>query len=706
MDHAFLTSRIDPHGRIVRFIYDNDAINAVKLRHVVDVDGRTNTLTYANSSYPLQVTGVEDPFGNSASISYDHNGLLTNITDVVGLSSAVGYDGQGWITNLITPYGTTRFEHFTNFTGWPNEFGIYGDYYNNASLPVRAIRVVDPEYRTNVYMLKQDCRRIWTNYLEYPDPQYGEPFLDDEWADWATYPLEPYEDSLFDSRFDLSTPYWRNSFHWGPIQSSSLPGDLTAFSATDFLRARMRHWLHEEPWVIGQFLSVEREPSPDGSMPGQTTWYAYRFTKPGTYSQPPFAPVEPIPSIIARVLPDSTSAYTWFDRDEWGRATNIVSTYSTGFGQTPLTRTNSYIYSADGIDLLFEIGPDGHTNRSYVYDANHNLLRMTNAFGGVHFYTYDMQGLLTSRRTPAGLTTTNIYFSSGWYTNWVAATVDLEIGRTNSFTYENNLVRTHTDERGLTITNTWDALNRLRRVDYPDGTFVTNSYERLDLVRTVDRLGYPTSFTYDSVRRMIAKTNALGHFTLYQYCACAGLESMRDAEGNYTTYGYDSAGRHVQTTLPGLFVVRYNRNLLGQITNVTDSSGLNVTNWYNNQGLLYASSNGFGRVKEIAYDLEDRATNSIDANGIALKMSYDPAGRLRTRTYPDSGIERFGYSERGLIAYTNQIGMTNFYAYDAAGRKTFETNANWEVTQFRYDPSGNLTNLIDGRNQKHLLEIR
>ena len=59
-----------------------------------------------------------------------------------------------------------------------------------------------------------------------------------------------------------------------------------------------------------------------------------------------------------------------------------------------------------------------------------------------------------------------------------------------------------------------------------------------------------------------------------------------------------------------------------------------------------------------------------------MAMTYDLLGRLRTRTYPDSGVEKFGYSASGLIAYTNQIGLSNFFVYDAAARKIFETNAN------------------------------
>src|SRR5438128_761765 len=113
--------------------------------------------------------------------------------------------------------------------------------------------------------------------------------------------------------------------------------------------------------------------------------------------------------------------------------------------------------------------------------------------------------------------------------------------------------------------------------------------------------------------------------------------------------------------------------------------------------MLVAVSNAFGRVQTIVCDLNDRTTNSVDANGVTITNIFDKLGRLLSRGYPDGGVEKFGYSAAGLIAHTNQLGFTNFYAYDAAGRKTFETNANREITQFQYDSSGNLTNLLDGK---------
>jgi YD repeat-containing protein len=101
------------------------------------------------------------------------------------------------------------------------------------------------------------------------------------------------------------------------------------------------------------------------------------------------------------------------------------------------------------------------------------------------------------------------------------------------------------DERGLTTTNTYDALNRLTCTVYPDGTYLSNIYTKLDLSASRDRLGNWTYFGYDALRRQTALTNALGQVTLTTYCGCGSPATISNALG-VTTYIYDNAGRLTQ----------------------------------------------------------------------------------------------------------------------------------------------------------------
>ena len=148
---------------------------------------------------------------------------------------------------------------------------------------------------------------------------------------------------------------------------------------------------------------------------------------------------------------------------------------------------------------------------------------------------------------------------------------------------------THTDERGLTTTNLYDSLNRLTNSANPLGA-ISYVYNKLDLVQVVDRMGFTTSFAYDAVRRRTAETNALGRATLYNYCSCGALDSIQDAAGNFTYFTYDNAGRlHPDRLSRRLYHTNFNYDLLGELTNTTDSAGVSITNWFNNQGQLYAS---------------------------------------------------------------------------------------------------------------------
>jgi RHS repeat-associated protein len=114
-----------------------------------------------------------------------------------------------------------------------------------------------------------------------------------------------------------------------------------------------------------------------------------------------------------------------------------------------------------------------------------------------------------------------------------------------------------------------------------------------------------------------------------------------------------------------------------------------------------AVNNAFGQAQSMAYDILDRVTNSVDANSVAINTTYDNLDRPLTRTYPDTGVERFGYTLNvgGMTTYTNQLLQGTFYGYDAASRKIVETNANLEVTQFGYSGPGDLLTLTDGKSQ-------
>ncbi|MDB6122328.1 MAG: repeat protein [Pedosphaera sp.] len=660
---AFLTERKNAQSEKISFAYQAYAPSApiVRLQNVIDGDGRTNWVYYnTNNPYSTNlISQIIDAFGRTNSLDYDNAGRLTNITDVAGLSTGLVYDGSNWVTSMTTPYGTTSFQLKET---------VAGNFPPNG----RSALITNPDGGKELF--------LYTN---------SAPGIDSSYSPGEVPSTTPFANTLDNSHLDL-----RNTFYWGPRQYSALSiTNISSFTINDFRKARMQHWLQTGSF-ISQTLSMQRDPSPDsdGTISGQKTWYDYAGKTNAQY-----VGIQTEPLLKAQVLPNGTTSFFRTERNSIGNVVTNISTYSMTSGVA--LRTNTFTYDTSGIDMITARNALGIQTSSNAYNAYHQILTNYNALSEKTTLMYDSSQNLISRAAPNGLITTNIYNSDGLlaatYGYSVISGVPTYFG-TNSYLYTNDLVYAHTDPRGLAITNTWDNLQRLVSVTFPDGTFITNRYKNLDLVYTGDRMGSTNAFGYDAMRRKIAETNSLGNYTLYDYCNCGVLNSVRDAGGNYTYFYHDNLSRLTNAVYADTYSLTNQYNLINQLTNTTDSAGMRFTTWFNNQGLRYAVSNYFGQVSKQLFDVEDRAYNSVDANGVTITNLFDNLNRILVRGYPDGGTEQFFYTTNGLVAYTNQLGQPTLYDYDAMGRKTAETNANLEITRHTYTAANDLRTLSDG----------
>lgn len=82
-------------------------------------------------------------------------------------------------------------------------------------------------------------------------------------------------------------------------------------------------------------------------------------------------------------------------------------------------------------------------------------------------------------------------------------------------------------------------------------------------------------------------------------------------------------------------------------------------------------------------------------------VSYHNLNRPLARSYPDGGVEHWGYTLNvsGATSYTNQIGNAVTYAYDAMARQTNEVYVGVTSNGFTYDGAGDRLTLTDGKSQ-------
>lgn len=201
---------------------------------------------------------------------------------------------------------------------------------------------------------------------------------------------------------------------------------------------------------------------------------------------------------------------------------------------------------------------------------------------------------------------------------WWRANPTLNPGITNSYSYENDRIKSIT-HNGFSYNFGYDSSGNNTTVSAGSQTLITNSYEP----RTSKLLGstygnnQQVSSDYDSLDRVIArKYNGSTRYT-YKY----------DASGNV---GY-------QQDLVNAANYRYVYDISNRLVQVEDSTGNLLSYSYdanNNQSKVSDKVNGTAYETNYAYDKDNKPTsityNRATSNNIS--MGYDALGRLTTNT--------------------------------------------------------------------------
>ncbi len=717
-----LTQRIDPQGRATRLGYEQETSTtpyAFRLRYVVDFDGRTNTFLYSSG---LQLSEIDDPYGRKTKLNYTtlYSGMNvpSSIVDAANMTNSFGYlsvlvtnpiygftssntmvlvgsnvvsGSSGWLSSLTTPYGTTSFHYYEALDSTVTD-----------GVQQRAVSVSEPTGANQLYYYLHNGSSLLSSSETSPTGIPGQTNFDNG--------------SLGGNHSGLN---YRNSIQWGRRQfvnlssgvqanlPSNIPAALANLTAADFLKGRVRNWQWQGDGAsISEMRGSEREPSPDaaGQIEGERTWYNY-----GGKADSATLGSNPQITCTARILPDGTAQYTsynYYDNSPTTAGAGLVSDSEVSYTKPDGTAgvlTNWYHYAANSVDLISVTNSAGQYV-NYSYNGSHQVVAATNALNQVTTLSWDSSTLnLDSVQLPAGKSISLNYNAPATPPTATSAmlqqVVVLPEGRTNTISsYSAGLPATVTDERGVTVNNAWDGLNRLTGTSFPDGSSISNVYSRLDLVGTKDRIGNWTRYAFDGLQHLTFVTNANNAVTSYSWCGCGSLTAILDALNNSTALNYDNQGNLTNVIFPDYSSITWQYDLARRMTNAIDGAGRSVKIGYNNQNLPTAITSANGLIQQTVYDALNRPFIATDANGVTITNQYDALNELLKRTWAGGISEGFGYSAAGLIAYTNRDSQRTLFGRDAAGRLIATTNANNEVMRQTYDARNNLTDLWDGNN--------
>ncbi len=697
-EYCFLSRQESPEGSATQFTYSfataGSVTNTIRLQTITDPDGRDTTFVYHtnNAFYSNLISQVNGPYGLTASLGYNSQAQLTNLTDVIGLSSGVRYGANGLAAFLDTPYGTTSFSYLET-NSW------------------KAVRVEELGQRRHLYLRGYNA----TNALS-TGPSEGmalNSFL-------GAVTSATVQTNNFDSRC---------TFRWGPRQYEHLPlsirtnlanvlFDPANLSTNDFKLGWTSHWLRSNPNGTNEILSVSpsviREPSPsdDGSVEGLLTWFDYEGKSDGKWE---YTGKRSAPLVIASREPGGEWRVSQFERNSRGNPTVVRETITSAefddgwFDDYLITqwRTNWFSYAANGLDRTehwrYSDAGASVLISSNAYNEFHQIVTNFNAVSETTMFEYNGNHQITKVTRPSGLVTELSYDGNSQLTSIVDKNGATSL-RTNSYTWTNGYVLTHTNPRGLAATNSWDALGRLTKRATHDGA-ISHSYGKLDRVKTIDRMGFTYGYAYNGFRQLTYFTNANSKVWTNTYCDCGSLETAIDPLGNTNSFSYDNQGRRLRRTFPDQSWAEHAYDLFDQPVKFTDSAGINVTNVYSIRGMPIFRKAASGILARMLFDANDRLTNHVDQNGVLTALQFDALDRILTRETLDGAsyahesysTEIFGYSSLGLVIHSNQLAQVTLFEYDLLGRRITETNANGEITRFKYDANGSITNLIDGK---------
>ena len=441
----------------------------MRITTITDAIGKQTTLEYGLAADIYKVTKVTDPFGRTATFGYNptNTNQLVSITDTLGLVSAFTYDPKNTdlITKLTTAYGDTTFT------------------YSNDD---QTIDVLYPDGSQERVEFNQGVGSL-------ADPPKSVP------TGMAT------------SNGNL---VYRNTFYWDR--------QACAYAAGDYTKARLYHWLHS----ANQHYPMPIPESTKAPLEGRV-WYDYADQPPQLGSMQVGSTSKP--AHVGRVLDDGTTQLHSREYNDFGNLVKVVD---------PVGRTYTYTYAGNGIDLL-AVTQTRAGQRELMwqgtYDARHRPLSVTDAAGQATTFAYTSYtpqntrytrngGLHTVTTTDAlGQQTTDSYDVNGYLTQ---RTGPLGVTDTTIWSYDDfGRVRTVTDNTGYTLTYDYDNADRITTITYPDQTTQRFTYTLLDLTQITDRGRYVTRFAYNNVRQLTRRIDSLGQSTLFQWCKCGSLNA-------------------------------------------------------------------------------------------------------------------------------------------------------------------------------------
>ena len=380
-----------------------------------------------------------------------------------------------------------------------------------------------------------------------------------------------------------------------------------------------------------------------------------------------------------------------------GQSLTTTYNYSVA-GTTTVTDPMGYktTYKYDGKGQLTDVTAPTVTGTAaqtthYDYDANGNVIRITDAQGLVTVYQYDGNGNRVYERDAAGNTVTRTYDSTS--NNLLNVTAYRVADPDGSGTL--------TADQPQTTNYVYDSGNRLRFVISPECRVVEYRYNASG--QRASELHYITT------SNVALTTNATAQNPTTLSAMSAWAATANNGTVDHIDYSYDVRGllsqsssyQSVNNVVTGATQSKqfvYDQH--GLLLSTVDGNGNTTTYTYDGMRRLLSTKDALNNVTTVSYNAASNTVTTTQANGLLINTAYDKDGHVLSVGKTDAaahalGTTNYTYNSDGLVwKISDAAGLVSYVIYDTAGRKVADIDATGALTEYRYNLDNQVTRTI------------
>ncbi len=280
-----------------------------------------------------------------------------------------------------------------------------------------------------------------------------------------------------------------------------------------------------------------------------------------------------------------------------------------------------------------------------------------------------------------------------------------ETGRKEEYD-SNGLLKRILDRNDNELRLAYDARSRLSRVEDGCGQWLSFQYASGGKISEIrDSLDRKLTYQYDKDDHMMASVSLAGEKTQYQYDKQDRMTALTFSDGARTDITYDpKTGYVVKQAGPGQKVTNYQYGRDGgtRWAVVTDNEGTKNRYEYNEaeNKIVFIDKAGKKVITTVTACC-GKPLSIKNEKGVGEEFRYDDKGDLVSKTDAQKQITTFKYEPRFDLPSEIKMhdGSTLRFRYDNHGNLTFLTNSAGEHVKITYEKHGKIERMSNDRDQ-------